>query len=139
VYCESTPDGARLDSPDTTSPCHIIDAPRAVHVRGSMDADGDVALPPAGGGGGGGAAAAAAGGGRSKRPRVGVRHETILGPIEADAGVRGRARDVRETLLYLGRPARREPLLDTLSAQAGELSRAFEADPAVVIDAVMEA
>ncbi len=75
---------------------------------------------------------------RPKRPRSGRPHAEILGPVEADTGVRGAHRDVRELLLYLGRPNRREPLVDTLRSQASELDTQFTLSKSIVVDAVLE-
>ncbi len=75
---------------------------------------------------------------RPKRPRAGRKAAGMLGAIEGDTASTAEARAVRHVLLYLGRPERREPLVDTLRAQAMELDVHFAAAPQTVVDAVME-
>ncbi len=75
---------------------------------------------------------------RMKRPRTGRPISDILGPIHADTAVTGPPKDVRHLLLYLGRPVRSEPLVDSLEAQSSELETLYDAHKDVVLDAILE-
>lgn len=78
---------------------------------------------------------------RRKRARVGRLASEILEVVEKDTphkSERTEKRDIFDTLLYLGRPKRDEPLVDSLRVQTIQFGNAYRFSKDVALECVFE-